>query len=91
VRTILAAAGWGDVAIEPFDAICRFATADSDGVEERLQMLLNNELGRTFRTAVAESEQRAILDAVRADLREMLVDGQLSLPGRTWMVTARRA
>jgi SAM-dependent methyltransferase len=90
VRTILAAAGWADVSIDPFDAVCRFATADSDGVEERIEMLLNNELGRTFRAAVPEAEQGAILDAVRADLRGMLVDGQLSLPASAWIVTARR-
>ena len=81
--------GWSDVDVAPFDAPCRFASVSSDGVEERIEALLANQVGRTFRAQVPVDEQAAVLDAVRAELRALRTDGQLTLPGAAWIVTAR--
>ncbi len=92
VHAILADAGWAQVALVAFDGACRFSVAGSDGVEERVTMLLGN---RTGRQAAAELPETlgpdgwaAVLDEVRAELRRHLVDGALQLPGPAWVVTA---
>ena len=54
-----------------------------------LILLLANQVGRTFRAQVPVDEQAAVLDAVRAELRALRTDGQLTLPGAAWIVTAR--
>lgn len=92
VRALLTAAGWSDVAIEPVDGLSDYAIDGSDGVEERLAMVLS---GTTGRAARAELEPRlgpvgwqTVLDEVRAELRDHLVDGAVRFVARTWLVTA---
>jgi SAM-dependent methyltransferase len=93
VRGILGGAGWVDTDLAPLDAICDYGFDGSDGVEERLTMVLNTSGGRAAR---AQLEPRLgpqgwadLLEDVRADLREHLVDGRVQFPGATWLVTAR--
>jgi SAM-dependent methyltransferase len=92
IREVLTAAGWSDVAIEPFDGICDYAIDGSDGVEERLAVALSGMFGRAAR---AELEPRlgpdgwsATVDEARAELRGQLMDGALRFVGHTWLVTA---
>lgn len=91
-RDILARAGWQDVSVDALDGECRYGVDGSDGVEERLVTLLGSSV---LRGARAEIEGRegpdawaALLAEVRAELRRHLVDGVLTLPGATWLVTA---
>jgi SAM-dependent methyltransferase len=92
VLEVLTAAGWSDVAIEPFEGLCDFSIDGSDGVEERLAMALSSTAGRAIR---AELEPRlgpdgweAALDDARAELRAHLLDGAVRFVGHTWLVTA---
>lgn len=92
VRTILADAGWGEVSVAAFDGVCDFSTKTSDGVEERLTMLLANRTGVQARTEVTARRGAegwaAVVEELRAALRGHRVDGALKFPGRTWVVTA---
>lgn len=91
VTSILGAAGWTDVTIEPFDTMCRFDVDGGDGVEERLTLLLGSFTGAAFREQIPVDEQPAVLARVREHLTTLRTDGLLQLPGAIWVVTARSA
>lgn len=92
VRAILADAGWGHITVDPVDGLCDFSADDTDGVEERLAMVLSTTTGRRAHT---ELQPRlgprgwdALVEKVRTELRNHVVDGALKFIGRTWLVTA---
>jgi len=92
VREVLTVSGWSDITIEQNDALCDYSLDGSDGVEERLTIVLSGTLGRAVR---AELEPRlgpdgwqAALDSARDELRAELVDGAVRVVGHTWLVTA---
>lgn len=92
IDDVLSTAGWVDVAIEPFEAVCDYGLDGSDGVEERLSMAAAGNVGRAVR---AELEPRLgpggweiVLDEIRAELRSRLVDGVVRFIGHIWVVTA---
>jgi SAM-dependent methyltransferase len=91
--TVLEQAGWVEVGSRPVDVLCDYGLDGSDGVEERLTMVLNTSGGRA---AQAQLEARlgpdawaGLLDDVRAELRRNLVDGRVAFDGAGWLVTAR--
>jgi len=93
VRAILDASGWGDIGVAAVDVLCDYSFDGSDGVEERLTLLLNTSAGRN---AAEQLEPRLgpdawadLLDEVRAELRRHLVDGRVAFTGASWLVTAR--
>ena len=93
IREVLTVAGWSDITIEPNDGLCDYALDGSDGVEERLTIVLSGTLGRAVR---AELEPRlgpvgwkAELESARDEIRAKLVDGAVRIVGHTWLVTAR--
>jgi SAM-dependent methyltransferase len=88
-RSVLADAGWRHITIEPFDAMCRFDVDGSDGVDERLTLLLGSFTGVAFREQIAPDEQPAVLEAVRRHLASLKTGEVLELPGAVWVVTAR--
>lgn len=92
VRTILADAGWADIELAAFDGVCDFSIDGSDGVEERLTMILSNRTGQQARTELparlGEDGWAAVVDKLRDELRRHRVDGVLKFPGHTWVVTA---
>ncbi|MCD0445680.1 class I SAM-dependent methyltransferase [Glycomyces sp. A-F 0318] len=90
--SVLAAAGWGAVSVDAFDFMCDYGIGGSDGVEERLTMILD---GRTGRLAREQLVQRlgpegweSAVDEVRAELIRRLVDGAVRFPVALWLVTA---
>lgn len=92
VRAVLTDAGWSHVALEAFDGVCDFGIGGSDGVEERVRLILAN---RTGQLARAELEKRlgaegwaAAVDELRDELRRLRVDGVVKFPGHTWVVSA---
>ncbi|MCU1369203.1 MAG: class SAM-dependent methyltransferase [Ilumatobacteraceae bacterium] len=93
IESILTGSGWDDVAIEAFDALCDYGSEGSDGVDERLTMILNTGGGRMaqdqLEPALGADGWAALLDDVRTELRRHLVDGTLQFDGATWLVTAR--
>jgi SAM-dependent methyltransferase len=92
VQAILSDAGWSDVGVEAFDGVCNFSIDGSDGVEERLTMILSNRTGQQARTALADrlgpGGWAALTEELRAELRRPRVDGAVKFPGYTWVVTA---
>ncbi|WP_154794414.1 class I SAM-dependent methyltransferase [Occultella kanbiaonis] len=92
VRQVLADAGWRDVAVEPVDGVCDYGVDGSDGVAERLAIVLGGQTGRALR---AELEPRlgaagwdTAVEQARAEVRERMVDGVVRFVARAWLVTA---
>lgn len=92
VRAILSGAGWSEIALSPFDGVCDFGIDGSDGVEERLGLILSNTTGRQARTELQDrlgpDGWADVIEELRDELRRHRVDGVVKFPGRTWVVTA---
>jgi SAM-dependent methyltransferase len=92
---VLSEAGWSDIGFEPFDATCSFSIDGSDGVEERLAVILGTTAGQRAEEQLipllGDDGWNDLLDDVRAELRASMVDGAVVVPCATWIVTARRA
>jgi SAM-dependent methyltransferase len=92
VRDVLTTAGWSNIEIEPLDAVCDYSIDGSDGVEERLAVALSSTVGRAARARleprVGPQGWQQVIEDVRAELRERLVDGAVRYVGHTWLVTA---
>jgi hypothetical protein len=88
---ILTDVGWADITIEPFDGLCDYRVDGSDGVEERLAMVLSTTTGRQARAELeprlGEAGWARLVDDVRADIRNT-TDGVVAFVGHTWLVTA---
>lgn len=91
-RQILTEAGWHDITVEPFDGICDYGIDGSDGVEERLAVVLTSSTGRAARAelepGLGAAGWAALVEDVRAELRRHLVDGVVKFVGRVWVVSA---
>ncbi len=87
---LLAATGWDGITIVGHEVACPIGWPHSDGVDERLGVVLDSEPGRLMREQVPASDQPAIIDAVRASLADRVVDGALRLDASIWLVTATR-
>ena len=89
---VLAGAGWSGISTEALDFTCDFGLDGSDGVEQRLSMILGTTSGRAAHAQLephlGTSGWAALLDDVRAELRRQLVDGVVRFPGAAWLVTA---
>ena len=92
LRGVLDAADWVDIDIAPVDVDLRFGRDGSDGVEERLAVILSSSTGvlaaEQLRPMLSEAAWDALLDEVRAELRTSMVDGAVQFPGRIWLVGA---
>ena len=93
VTKILEKSGWSGIAVEAADVICDYGFNGSDGIDERLTMILNTSTGRNARDQLepqlgADGWAEVLLD-VREELRHHLVDGSIKFTGATWLVTAR--
>ena len=92
LAAVLDKSGWVHVAIEPFDATLSYSIDGSDGVEERMAIILAGQTGRLaeqqLRPELGEDGWAALLDKVRDELRHHLVDGVVAFPAATWLVTA---
>ncbi|WP_237477802.1 class I SAM-dependent methyltransferase [Lichenibacterium dinghuense] len=86
VRRILGVAGFGEVAVEPFDATLTFAP--SGAVEDALEFLVQvGPVARALATGT-EEQRAAALDAVRARLREADGPEGVRLGAQCWFVSA---
>ena len=92
LRRVLDAAGWVDIDIAPLDVNLYFGRNGSDGVEERLAVILSGSTGvlaaERLRPALGDEGWEALLDDVRDELRTSIVDGAVQFPGCVWMVRA---
>ncbi|WP_163544313.1 class I SAM-dependent methyltransferase [Occultella kanbiaonis] len=94
VRRVLAASGWQDVTVEPVDGVCDYGVDGSDGVAERMAIVLGGRAGQAVR---ADLEPRlgpagwdAAVEAGRQEVRERMVDGVVRFVAHAWLVTAGR-
>ena len=92
IRAVLAGGGWNGVEVARLDAVNRFDLEGSDGVEERLAIVMGSDGGRRFLEQVPEDQREAGLCAARADIESFLVqhpDGaRVELAAACWLVTA---
>lgn len=92
VRAVLAEAGWDDVAIAPLDVTLDYGYDGSDGVENRVATILGTTTGRRARAQLAPAlgadGWAALVDDLRARLRDSLTGGAIRIPGACWLVTA---
>jgi SAM-dependent methyltransferase len=92
VGDVLGAAGWHDVDLAPLDVDLRFGIDGSDGVEERLAVILSGSTGsqaaEQLPPLLGEAGWNELLDEVRAEVRTCMVDGAVQFPGCMWLVTA---
>jgi hypothetical protein len=93
LRSLLSGAGWESISIDPFDFTCDFTRLGGDGVEERISTVLGSSGGRRARSRlvpeVGPEGWAAVVDEVRALLRDNLVDGGVRFPGACWLVRGR--
>ena len=93
-RSILVEAGWQDVRIDGQEVPCELGWGgqdgdpDSDGVEERVSVLLAAEIGQLMREQVPADEQPALIDEMRESLRARVSGGMLRLHASVWVVRA---
>lgn len=89
---LLSRAGWESIVVGPLDVELDYAIDGSDGVEERLTMILSTSSGRMaqqeLEPRLGPDGWRSLLDEVRAELRRHLVGGAVRFPGATWLVSA---
>ena len=92
VQRVLDVAGWLDIDIAPLDVNLHFGTNGSDGVEERLAVILSGSTGalaaETLRPALGDARWEALLDDVRDEVRTSIVDGAVQFPGCIWIARA---
>lgn len=91
-RELLERAGWTAVEISPLDVTLDYGLDGSDGVEERLAVMLAGGIGRTatvqLRPTLSDAGWDALLEAAREEIRGAFVDGVVRVPGAVWLVTA---
>lgn len=92
LASVLDSAGWVDIDIAPLDIDLRFGIDGSDGVEERLAVILSGFSGQLaaaqLRPGLGEEGWEALLDEVRVEVRTSVVDGAVQFPGCIWLVRA---
>jgi SAM-dependent methyltransferase len=89
---ILDDAGWDGVDVTALGVAFDFGFDGTDGVEERMAMLLSTTTGRAARArlepTLGAAGWDALVEEVRADVRTNLVDGRVQFDGAIWIVTA---
>lgn len=92
LRAVLTDSGWSNATLDDFSFRVDYSTPDSDGVEERLAVILATSTGQSVeaqvRAKLGEAGWSTLLDRVRTSLREQVVDGALAHEGHCWLVSA---
>jgi SAM-dependent methyltransferase len=93
LTTLLTDAGWADVTVTPHDFVCDYGSSGTDGVEERLAVILGTATGRHARALLeprlGPDGWATLLDEVRTGIRRWMgTSTSLRAPAATWLVTA---
>lgn len=92
VAAILADAGWDKVSVDAFDTVFDHSVDGSDGVDERLTLILATTTGRLAREQLVNSitteKWSDLVERTREQIRTHVIDGSVKLPGALWLVTA---
>jgi SAM-dependent methyltransferase len=86
VRTLLSGAGFGDVAVEPFDTTVTLGGGLP--LDDTLEYLRTSGLGRAVFAGATPAQVDDAIDAVRAALQPYETDDGVRLGGAAWVVTA---
>lgn len=89
VRADLEAAGWDDVTFDPVHASMPLGPGDT--LDETVEFVRGNSLGRSALAGVASATEDAALAAVRTALAPHLTPEGVRLDGAAWVVRASRA
>ncbi|MCF8588492.1 class I SAM-dependent methyltransferase [Gordonia liuliyuniae] len=93
LRGILADSGWSNTTLDDFAFRADYSTPTSDGVDERLAVILATSTGQLVeekvRTRLGENGWSDLLDRVRESLRDDRVDGVVAHDNHCWLVSAR--
>lgn len=93
ILDVLTRSGWQDIAITPLDGVCDFTMGSSDGVDNRLSILLDGALGSFLTEGIGEKFGAQRLeeahDEARAAIRESMPDG-VRFTSKIWIITASR-
>ena len=93
-RDLLVAAGWQDVHIDGHELPCELGWDGddghpaSDGVEERVNVVLASEIGQLMREQIPTADQPALIEEVRESLRARVSGGRLRLHASVWVERA---
>lgn len=90
-RNLLAESGWADISVIGHELQCVIGWPDSDGVEERLAVVLASEAGQLMRQQIPEDAQPALIDQARTSLRRRVVNGAIRVDASVWLVAATGA
>lgn len=92
LRSVLTDAGWSDVTIDDFAFDADYSTSTSDGVSERLAVILATSTGQLvqerLRPRIGENAWADLLDRVRDGLRDERIDGVVRHEAHCWLVSA---
>jgi SAM-dependent methyltransferase len=95
LQDLLVEGGWADHTITPLDVELDYGRDGSDGVEERLAVILSTSTGRLaerqLRAERGADGWSALLGEVRAALRQHVVGDRLRHPAAVWLVQAASA
>lgn len=89
-RRLLGETGWANISITGHEMQCAIGWPESDGVEERLALVLESEAGQLMREQIPEEDQPALIEEARASLRQRVVDGAIRVDASVWLVAATR-
>lgn len=89
-QQLLTEAGWTEISIAPHEMECSIGWPESNGVEERLALVLSAEVGQLLRDQIPAEEHPALIEATRRSLQERVVDGAVRLEASIWLVSATR-
>lgn len=92
IGTSMTPEGWVDVKATPLTVEIIYGTAESTGVDERMQIALAGNTGRALREAVVaergENGWADALDTIRAEISESVIDGHVRFTDTVWIVSA---
>jgi SAM-dependent methyltransferase len=87
VRSILGAAGYSDVAIDPY--VTKMLVGGRGTLDDSVAFLRNTGIARAILDEAPPDVEARALDAVRAVLAPHMTDEGLRLTGSAWLVSAR--
>lgn len=92
IGTSMTPGGWTNIKATPVRVDINYGTAESNGVDERLQIVLAGNTGSAIREAVVaergEDGWGEALETIRAEIAESICDGGVRFTDTVWIVSA---
>lgn len=92
IGTSMTPGGWTDIKATPVSVEINYGTEESTGVDERMQIALAGNTGRTLREAIVAERGEAgwaeALETIRAEVADSITDGGVRFTEKVWVVSA---